>query len=281
MSQSEARLYTIDLIYKFYKAPTTNDHDSRWEVRKHPINIPSQQSFLNKFITKNTELLQEFSNRGIGLFFDEHGLPPVSIEKINTLNTIRNGNELLVTIEFEADNGLQELMDDQYQGYWWEDYFEKKIDEITEEDKIEYIFEKFFEDVDFFDNILYGFNIDYFIYHNNEKHIYTGEVKNVKSELLTDLKEAEAQLIMNIINLLKNKIGHVGCAHNIVDFFPIRHLTKEEAKKVYKNACEKIARRTKEEAVKAFQKGGKKSKTRKSTKGATNKTKKKKRRNTV
>ena len=304
MSQSEntnTRVYTIDLIYKIYKEPTTNHYkDYGATVRNPPINIPDQQSFLNNFINKNTQLLQEFSNRGIGLLYLKDNLPPISIKNIKTRKTvIRNGNELLVTIEFQADNGLQELMDDQsttapgqvddtssfyYQGPWWYDLFEKDIDEITEEDKIRYIFEfLFFDDVEVFDNVLDTFGVDFFIDHNDEKHYFTGEVQNVKSELLKDLKEAEVELIKTVKNILENKIGHVGSTKDIVDFVTLRYLTKEEA-------------------VKAFQKGGKKSKTNKTnktkkntksskntktsksskgTKGTTNKTKKKNRRNTV
>lgn len=205
-TENNARIYTIELIYKFYKAPTTNHYtDYGATVQNTPINIPQGQSFLNKFIDKNTQLLQEFSNRGIGLLYLEDNLPPVAIDKINTIKTdIRNGNELLVTIEFRADNGLQELMDDQstsprpvnnrsnfyYQGSWWIDLFSKEIDSITEEDKIKYIFDYLiFDDVEIFDNVLDTFGLDFFIDHNNEKYYYQGKVQNVNHKLLLDLQK--------------------------------------------------------------------------------------------
>ena len=81
-AENNARIYTIKLIYKFYKAPTTNhytDYDAT--VQNTPINIPTGQSFLNKFINKNTQLLQEFSNRGIGLLYLENNTTPISIKK--------------------------------------------------------------------------------------------------------------------------------------------------------------------------------------------------------
>ena len=256
------RIYTIDLIYKFYKAPTTNHYTNYGATVANPsINIPRQESFLNKFINKNTQLLQEFRNRGIGLLYLVDRTNPISIKNILTRKTvIRNGNELLVTIEFQADNDLQELMDDQsttarsqvddrsnfyYQGHWWLDLFEKEIDSITEKDKIMYIFDYLiFDDVEIFDLVLHEYGLDFFIDHNNERYYYTGKVQNVKSELLKHLKEAEVQLINTVKNILKNTIGHVGSTKDIVDYVTLRYLTKEEAEK-------------------AFQEGGKKRQTRK------------------
>ena len=259
-TENNARIYTIELIYKFYKAPTTNHYGPT--VQNTPINIPQEdeedgQSFLNKFIDKNTQLLQEFSNRGIGLLYHRNrqftdNLPPISINKINTPSTvIRNGNELLVTIEFKADNGLQELMDDQstaprpvdntsnfyYQGSWWKDIFEKEIDDITEEDKIKYIFDYlFFEDVEIFDNVLDTFGLDFFIDHNNKKYYYTGKVQNVNVRELLELQKRKQARNIHLSSLITKPRGLQPIAHQVAKFLGTNDLSSLERRKAFQDA---------------------------------------------
>ncbi len=100
---NNSRVYTINLIYKFYKTPTT-DHYLNETIQKTPINIPNKgtNSFIKKFITKNTHMLREFSKRGIGLIFLTDKTSSISIKKIKTTNVNIRNNELLVTIDFIA-----------------------------------------------------------------------------------------------------------------------------------------------------------------------------------
>ena len=75
-------------------------------------------------------------------------------------------------------------------GTWWSDLFEKEVDEITEKDKIKYIFDYLiFDNVEVFDDFLDTFGIDFFIDHNNEKYYYQGEVENVNHKLLLNLQK--------------------------------------------------------------------------------------------
>ena len=253
-AENNARVYTIELIYKFYKAPTYTVYGAT--VQNTPINIPLDQSFLNKFIDKNTQLLEEFSNRGIGLLYLEDNLPTISIDKINTIKTdIRNGNELLVTIEFRADNGLQELMDDQstkprpinntsnfyYQGSWWNDIFEKEIDAITEEDKIKYIFDYLiFDDDEIFDNILDTFGLDFYIDHNNEKYYYQGEVQNVSHKLLLDLQKRKQKRNIRLSKKITDQtMKDTRTTHNIASMLGTNKLSSPERAKEFQKALGK------------------------------------------
>ena len=256
-AENNARVYTIELIYKFYKAPTTNHYtDYGATVQNTPINIPQEQTFLNKFINKNTQLLQEFSNRGIGLLYLVNTLPPIAINKINTFNTfIRNRNELLVTIEFRADNGLQELMDDQstrprpinntsnfyYQGQWWNDIFEKEIDAVTEEDKIKYIFYYLiFDDVEMFDMVLEAWALDFFIHHNNERYYYTGEVQNVSHKLLLDLQKRKQKRNIRLSKkITKKMMKDTRTTHNIASMLGTNKLSSSERAKEFQKALGK------------------------------------------
>ena len=254
---NNSRVYTINLIYKFYKTPTT-DHYLNETIQKTPINIPNKgtNSFIKKFITKNTHMLREFSKRGIGLIFLTDKTSSVSIKKIKTTNVNIRNNELLVTIDFIADKGLKELMDDQsssqrgevddtsnyyYQASWWNDIFDKEIGSITEHDKIKYIFDfLLFDDVEMFDAVLDKYGLDFFIDHNDEKYYFKGELQNVvHKSLLKIYKRKQKRNIHQTVKITKEKMNDTRPTYIITNMLGVDLLSKTERAEEYKKALDK------------------------------------------